>query len=104
MKTVTDYLFVEFEWLKKGHLESYLTRIRYKVTQSSSFYRIHIEERGSPYGWEEKKVRHNRIHVGAHTSEEELFNEVRSFISEKHGVEKEAVAFRWENRNIKFKG
>ena len=99
MKTVTDYLFVEFEWLKKGHLEPYLTRIRYRVTQFSGFrgYGIRIQDRGSPYMnvKEGKKARHNRIHIDAHISEQELFNEVRSFISKKYGVEKEAVAFRW---------
>jgi len=40
--------------------------------------------------------------VDSHISESDLFQELRNYISKKYGIEKKAVAFRWENGNLKF--
>ena len=94
-----DFLFVEF--LNKKNI---LARLRYQVKQwHFHFPRVQIIERSQRLGFKGYKSRKAFIVIDSRISESGLFQELRNYISEKYGVGKEAVAFRWETDNIKFK-
>lgn len=81
-----------------------LARLRYQVKQRHfHFPRVQITERSQCVGFKGYKSRKAFIVIDSRISESGLFEELRNYISEKHDVEKEAVAFRWENGNLKFK-
>jgi hypothetical protein len=94
-----DFLFIEF-----FNRKNVLTRLRYKVKQwSFLFPRVQITERGQRLDFQGRKSRKSFILVDSHTSESDLFEDLRSYVSEKYGVSNESIIFRWENKTLKMR-
>ena len=97
MPSFYTFLFIEF--LNKNNL---LTRLRYQINRwHFHFPRVQITERGQRFGFEGRKSRKAFIVIDSRVSENDLFEELRNYISEKHEVPKESISFRWETRSLK---
>jgi len=69
------------------------------------FPRVQITERGQRIGFEDRKARKYRkafIIIDSRISENDLFQELRNYISEKYEVSKESIVFRWGKGNLKI--
>jgi hypothetical protein len=94
-KGLKGYLLIEF---RKGAL---LVRLRFKVLLTSSGYVIQItESRSLMYGG--NIARANRVVIGDHVSERQLFETVAEYISSKEKIPIASITFRWENNTLKM--
>jgi len=93
-----SYAFLFIEFPKK----TILTRLRYQVKQwHFHFPRIQITERSQRLGFKGYRSRKAFIVIDSRISENDLFQELRNYISEKYGVSKESVTFRWEKEKTR---
>jgi len=66
------------------------------------FPRVQITERSQCLGFDGYKSRKAFIVIDSRISENDLFQELRNYISEKYEVSKESIVFRWEKEASKY--
>ena len=98
MASSSTFLFIEF--LNEKNL---LTRLRYQINQwHFHFPRVQITERSQLLGFKGRKSRKAFIIIDSRISENDLFQELQNYISEKYGVSKESIVFRWGKGSLKI--
>ena len=95
MASSSTFLLIEF--LNKDGI---LTRSRYGIKNWKWRSRkIQIFEKKQPLLFGGRGAKRAFIAIDSHTSENDLFQELRYYISKKYEVSKESIIFRWEKMN-----